>query len=192
MTGDQALHGGEADAVAGELLGRVKALEGAEEVLRARSMSKPAPSSRTKKARSPPSSAAPTSMRAVSCLEVNFQALLEQVGEDPAQQRGVGGGVQPRRDHDLDAPLGLRRPQLVDDRRAIALTSTVSQSSSWRLARDSASSWSMSSAMRWAAARTRCRCSVVGRSSRSPASSITIWQKPSMARSGVRRSCEAE
>ena len=78
-------------------------------------MSKPTPSSRTKKARSPPASSAPTSTCALARGSVNFQALLSSFCRISRAEHGIGNGRESLRDGHPYVPTRVLLAQLGGD-----------------------------------------------------------------------------
>jgi hypothetical protein len=93
----------------------VKALEGAEEMLRGLSVEAGAVVTREESALAADVSGADLDARRLVPVR-ELPGVVDEIGEDAAQAGHVGGGVQVRRDHGLDLAPGLRDAQLLDDR----------------------------------------------------------------------------
>jgi len=111
---EDALHGRQADAGAGELVGRVEPLEDTEQ-LAAQAMPKPTPLSRTKNAGSGVA-VNPNSMRASGRRLVNFHALPSRLSSTTRKQALVAFDPQLRRDDELHRAPRFGFPQVGGNR----------------------------------------------------------------------------
>ncbi len=113
-----ALHGGEADAEALELTQAVQALEGAEELVgdaSCRSRRRRRARRRRARRRRP---LTPTSMRAVSCLAVNFQALPRRLASSACTNWRSAWASSAGGDREAQRRVPARPPQAPRRRRA--------------------------------------------------------------------------